>query len=95
MYIYIYILFPYFIYIHTYTYMLFKYVFVDTVYMNVMRIHSEYEGLNYSVCDSIEEHLRFEQPCSCVAQRVREQDMSIENRYYGETICLNRVYTVK
>jgi hypothetical protein len=58
-------------------------VFVDTVYMNVMRINTEYEGLNYLVCDSIEEYWRFEQHRSCLVSRVNEEDMSIENQYYG------------
>ncbi len=62
--------------------------------MNVMRINSEYEGPNYLICDSIEEYLRFEQHRSSVAQRIKEEDMSIENRYYGETVCRNRVNTV-
>jgi hypothetical protein len=47
-----------------------KCMFVDTVYMNVMRINSEYEGPNYLVCDSIEEYLRFEQHRSCLVSRV-------------------------
>jgi hypothetical protein len=71
-----------------------KCVFVDTVYMNVMRINTQYEGPNYLVCDSIEEYLRFEQHRSCLVARVKEEDMSIENRYYGETVCLNKMITV-
>ncbi len=69
-----------------------KCVFVDTVYMNVMRINTEYEGPNYLVCDSFK--LRFEQHRSCLVSRVNEEDMSIENRYYGETVCLNKTFTV-
>jgi hypothetical protein len=68
-----------------------KCMFVDTVYMNVMRVDTAYEGPNYLMCDDIEEYLRFEQHHSSVVQRVREEDMSIENRYYGETITLQRV----
>ncbi len=36
-------------------------MFVDTVYTDVLRIDTTYEGSNYLLCDSIEEHLRFEQ----------------------------------
>jgi hypothetical protein len=71
-----------------------KCMFVDTVYMNVMRINSEYEGPNYLVCDSIEEYLRFEQHRSCLVSRVNAEDISIENQYYGETVCLNRMVAV-
>jgi hypothetical protein len=71
-----------------------KCVFVDTVYMNVMRMNTEYEGLNYLVCDSIEEYLRFEQHRSCLVSRVNEEEMSIKNQYYGETVCLNRMFIV-
>jgi hypothetical protein len=74
--------------------LLLKCVFVDTVYMNVMRINTQYEGPNYLVCDSIEEYLRFEQHRSCLVARVNEEDMSIENQYYGETVCLNKMITV-
>jgi hypothetical protein len=69
-------------------------VFVDTVYMNVtvvVRVDTAYEGPNYLMCDDIEEYLRLEQHRSSVVQRVREEDMSIENRYYGEMITLQRV----
>jgi hypothetical protein len=69
-------------------------MFVDTDYMNVMHINTEYEGLNYLVCDGIEEYLRFEQHHSCLVSRVNEEDMSIENQYYGETVCLNKTFTV-
>ncbi len=69
-------------------------MFIDTVYMNVMWINTEYEGLNYLVCDSIEEYLRFEQHRLCLVSRVNEEDMSIENLYYGETVCLNRTFTI-
>jgi len=68
-----------------------KCMYIDTVYMNVMRIYSDYEGPNYLICDSIEEYLRFEHHRSNVAQRVKEEDLSIEHRYYGETIQLNRI----
>ena len=66
-------------------------MFVDTVYMNVMRVDTAYEGQNYLMCDDIEEYLRIEQHRSSVVQRVREEDMSIENRYYGEAITLQRI----
>jgi hypothetical protein len=49
-------------------------MFTDTVYMNVMRINSDYEGPNYR--DSIEEYLRFEQHCSSVTQRIKEEDLA-------------------
>ncbi len=71
-----------------------KCVFVDTVYMNVMHINTQYEGPNYLVCDSIEEYLRFEQHRSCLVSRVNEEDLSIENQYYGGTVCLNKMITV-
>jgi hypothetical protein len=49
-----------------------------------------YEGPNYLMCDGIEEYLRFEQHCSSVAQRVKEED-TIESKYYGEMISLNMI----
>jgi hypothetical protein len=61
-------------------------MFVDTVYMNVMRVDTAYEGPNYLMCDGIEEYLRFEQHRSSVVQRVREEDMSIENRDDGPVL---------
>jgi hypothetical protein len=68
-----------------------KCMFVDSVYMNVMRINSEYEGLNYLVCDSIEEYLRFEQHCLCLVSRVNEEDMS-EEKYVEYPI--NPIYVL-
>ncbi len=73
------------------TWCLLKCMFVDTVYMNVMQVDTAYEGPNYLMCDDIEEYLRFEQHRLSVVQRVREEDMSIENRYYGEMLSLQRV----
>ncbi len=67
-------------------------MFVDTVYMNVMQVDTAYEGPNYLMCDDIEEYLRFEQHRPpLLVQRVREEDMSVERRYYGEMISLQRV----
>ncbi len=43
------------------------------------------------MCDDIEEYLRFEQHRSSVAQQVQEEDMSVENWYYGEMISLQRI----
>lgn len=68
-----------------------KCMFVDTIYMNVMRVDTAYEGPNYLVCDDIEEYLRFEQHRSSVVQRIQEEELSVENRYYGEMISLQRV----
>jgi hypothetical protein len=68
-----------------------KCVFVDTVYMNCMRIYSDYDGPNYLVCDSIEEYIRFEQHRSNVAQRVQEEDLKVEKIYYGNIISLHRL----
>jgi hypothetical protein len=66
-------------------YHLLKCMFIDTVYMNVMRVDTP----NYLICDDIEEYLRFEQHRSSVVQQVREEDMSIENRYdnFTESYC--------
>jgi hypothetical protein len=68
-------------------------MFVDAVYVNVMRVDTSYEGPNYLMCDDIEEYstVRLEQHSSSVTQRVQEEDMSIEKRYYGEMISLQRI----
>ena len=70
-----------------------KCVFIDTIYMNVMRMESEYEGPDYLVCDSIEEYIRFEQHHLNLTHKVREEDMKVENQYYCNIIQLNRMYT--
>jgi hypothetical protein len=47
-----------------------KNVFIDTVYMNDMRLESECEGPDYMLCDDIDECVKFELHCSNIVQRV-------------------------
>jgi hypothetical protein len=68
-----------------------KSVFIDTIYMNVMRLQSEYEGPDYVLCDSIEECMRFESHCSNLAQRIIEEDLAVENRCNCKVLLLNRM----
>jgi hypothetical protein len=59
--------------------------------MNVMWMESEYEGPDYLVCDSIEECMWFEQHHLNVMHRVRQEDLAVENREYGNILLLNRM----
>jgi hypothetical protein len=70
-----------------------KCMYIDVAYLNVMRIDTHHEGPNYLMCDSIEEYLRFEQHRSYLAQRVTEEDLSVEARYYGNVVQLHRIVT--
>ncbi len=71
-----------------------KSVFIDTVYMNVMQLESESEGPDYMLCDSIEDYVKYEQHHSCIIDRVQEEDLSIENRYYRNVTMLYRINIV-
>ncbi len=71
-----------------------KSVFIDTVYMNVMQLESEFEGPDYMLCDSIEDYMKYEQHRSCIINRVQEEDLSIENRYYKNVTMLYRMNIV-
>ena len=68
-----------------------KYTYVDLVYMNCMRINTCFGGPNYVICDSVEEYIRYEQHRSNVLQQIYSEDMRVENRYYGQTVLLNRL----
>ena len=68
-----------------------KYVFVDVVYTNCMKLEASYEGPNYVLCDSIEEYMRYEQHRSYVAQQVQAEDMKVESKYYGSAVLLNHI----
>jgi hypothetical protein len=71
-----------------------KSVFIDTVYMNVMQLESESEGPDYMLCDSIEDYVKYEQHRSCIIDRVQEEDLSVENRYYRNVTMLYRMNIV-
>ena len=72
-----------------------NYVHVDTIYTNCMRVETCYDGLNYLVCNSIEEYIRYEQHRSNIAQQVCVEDMKVENRNYGNIVTLHYVSLVK
>jgi len=68
-----------------------KYTYVDLVYMNCMRVNTCFGGPNHIICDSVEEYIRYEQHRSNVLQQIYSEDMRVENRYYGQTVLLNRL----
>ena len=68
-------------------------VYVDLVYLNCMKLESYVGGPNYIWCDSVEEYLRYEQHRSDLAQHVRQNDMKVENKYYGNVVAVNRLVT--
>jgi hypothetical protein len=72
-----------------------KYVFVDTIYMNYIRVHTHImKGPDYLLCYGIEEYMRFEQHCSNVVQLVREEDLSVENQSFSNIVLLHRISMV-
>jgi hypothetical protein len=73
---------------------LLKSVFIDTAYMNVMQLESESEGPDYMLCDSIEDYVKYEQHRLCIINRVQEEDLSVENRYYRDVTMLYRMNIV-
>ena len=68
-----------------------KNVFIDTVYMNDMRLESECEGPDYMLCDDIDECVKFELHRSNIVHRVIEEDLAVENRSCGKVLLLNRM----
>jgi hypothetical protein len=66
-------------------------LYVDVVYMNCMKLEQHVDGPNHIWCDSVEEYLRYEQHRSDLAQYVRQNDMKVENKYYGNVVAVNRL----
>jgi hypothetical protein len=70
---------------------LLKSVFIDTIYMNVMRIESEYEGPDYMLCDDIDECVKVELHPLNIVHRVIEEDLAVENWSCCKVVLLNRM----
>jgi hypothetical protein len=68
-----------------------KYIHVDAIHINCMRVDTCYDGPNYLVCGSIEEYVRYEQHRSNVTQQVLDEDMKGEKREYGNMVTVNYV----
>ncbi len=69
-------------------------MFVDTEYMNVMQVESEFNGFDYLLCEDIDDYVKYEQHRSCIINKVTEEDLSYENRGYKNITMLHRMNVV-
>ena len=63
-------------------------MYVDFVSVKCMRLEAYDERPKYVLCGNIDEYLRYEQHRSDLAQCVKENNIKVENEYYGNVLVM-------
>ncbi len=74
-------------------YVLLRNRLIDLVNLNCMKIPTVSCNVECLMCDTIEDFIKYEQHSLNIISQVTSKDTKSENKYYGNVIVLNRMYT--